>query len=54
MNVRGIPSPGGNIVGQVAEGETLIMVEKASGWYKVKYDGENEGWVFGQYVQELE
>ncbi len=53
LNVRETPSYSGKILAQAAVDKVLVMVEKSGGWYKVKYDGDKTGWVYGQYIKEL-
>ena len=52
LNVRDIPSAGGNVVGQVDVDKIYIYVEKQDGWYKIEFGDDDTGWVFGQYAQE--
>lgn len=53
LNVRSAPSTNSEVVGQVDVGDTLIMLQKQGEWYKIRWNGEEEGWVFGRYVEEL-
>lgn len=53
LNVRECPGPNCKIVSKVAENQVLISLEKANGWYKVKYTETKIGWVYGQYIQQL-
>lgn len=53
LNARGCPSPNCEPISQVVEGQVLIMLEKSVGWYKVRYEGDKEGWVYGPYIKEL-
>ncbi|MCA9376903.1 SH3 domain-containing protein [Candidatus Nomurabacteria bacterium] len=53
LNVRSLPSTGGQVLGQVDEGKLFVLVEENGQWFKIKWNGEEEGWVFGQYVQKL-
>ncbi len=53
LNARGCPSPNCEPIAQVVEGQVMIMLERSVGWYKVRYEGEKEGWVYGPYIKEL-
>lgn len=53
LNVREAPAVNGRLVGQVPVGETYVIIERGEGWYKIRYDGENEGWVIARYAEEV-
>ena len=46
LNIRSIPSLGGEITGVLNEGDTAVIVDEKDGWGKLK-DG---GWVLLDYV----
>lgn len=49
LNVRGGPGTGHAKLGKLAFAETVIPLEKASGWVKIKY-GNGFGWVSESYL----
>ncbi len=53
LNVRECPGPGCKSFGKVNDDQVLIMIEKANGWYKIKYSDTKDGWIYGPYVIEL-
>jgi len=60
LNVREIASKSAKILTQVNSGDKFEALEKKSvvgddyDWYKIKVDGDIGGWVYGQYVNEIE
>src|SRR3989344_119411 len=50
LNVRAEPSLSGKIVAEVKPGEEYTYSEEDSGWYKILLEGEENGWVHGDYV----
>ncbi len=50
LNIRDMPSTGGNIIAQAHPGETYAYADQQNGWYKVALSGGQTGWVDGQYV----
>lgn len=53
LNVRETPGLSGVIMGQVDEGKTFLIVESTTGWYKIQYTDEKQGWVSATYATEL-
>lgn len=54
LNVRDTPSQSGNKIAQVTVGKRYITTEyHPTGWYKIKYSGDQEGWVYALYVKNL-
>lgn len=49
LNIRDDMSTEGNVIGQVGEGDLLIVVEELEGWVKVATD-DGEGYVSAEYV----
>ena len=54
LRVREEPSTGATEAGRVNPGEKYTIVDTKSGWYQIKYDGTNSGWVSGQYTEKVE
>lgn len=49
LNVRGGPGTGHAKIGKLAFAETVVPIEKASGWVKIKY-GNSFGWVSESFL----
>src|SRR3989344_904539 len=47
LNVRSSNSTSASIVAKVLPGEEFTFVDFKNGWYKIKKDGKDFGWVFG-------
>jgi hypothetical protein len=54
LRVRMDPSTSATEAGRVNPGEKYSIVDSQSGWYEIKYDGTNTGWVSGQYTEKVE
>lgn len=54
LRVRAEPSTGASESGRVNPGEKYSYSETENGWYQIKYDGKNSGWVSGQYAEKVE
>ncbi len=54
LRVRLEPSTGASEAGRVNPGEKYTYSDTQNGWYQIKYDGKNTGWVSGQYVEKTE
>ncbi len=54
LRVRFAPSTDASVSGQVNPGEKYTILDSQSGWYQIKYDGTNKGWVSGQYTEKVE
>lgn len=54
LRVRMDPSTGATEAARVNPGEKYTIVDSQNGWYQIKYDGTNSGWVSGQYAQKVE
>ncbi len=52
LNVRAGPGAEHPVVGKLAQGEQVRVLEESSGWKRVRPDvGGLEGWVAGEYLQ---
>ncbi len=52
LNVRSAPGAEHPIVGRLARGEEVSVLEEADGWKRIRREaGGLEGWVAGIYVQ---
>lgn len=51
LRVRIEPSINASESARVNEGDTFELIEEKVNWYKIKYDGTNEGWVSAEYTQ---
>ncbi|MBI5619570.1 PEGA domain-containing protein [Candidatus Gottesmanbacteria bacterium] len=54
LRVRMEPSTSATESGRVKPGEKYHIEESQSGWYKIKYTGQNTGWISGQYAEKVE
>ncbi len=54
LRVRFTPSTDASISAQVNPGEKYTILDSQSGWYQIKYDSTNKGWVSGQYTEKVE
>lgn len=51
LNVRAGPGPEHPVVGKLAQGEQVRVLEEMNGWKRVRPDaGGLEGWVAGEFV----
>src|SRR3989344_5742185 len=53
LNVRNSNSTSSSIVTKVLPGEEFVFVDLKDGWYKIQKDGQDLGWVLGEYVVRL-
>jgi len=52
LNVRAGPGPEHPVVGKLAKGEQVRLLEEMNGWKRIRPDaGGLEGWVAGEFVQ---
>ena len=52
LNVRAGPGPEHAVVGKLAQGEQVRVLEELNGWKRIRPDaGGLEGWVAGEYVR---
>ncbi|OGG04960.1 hypothetical protein A2Z33_06740 [Candidatus Gottesmanbacteria bacterium RBG_16_52_11] len=54
LRVREQPSTASRELAQVKPGEKYTILDEQSGWYQISYDGENKGWISGQYATKVE
>jgi hypothetical protein len=54
LRVRMEPATAATEAGRVNPGEKYSIVDSRVGWYEIKYDGTNTGWVSGQYSEKVE
>lgn len=54
LRVREEPTVTSSESARVKAGETFDFIEEKDGWYKIKYDDKNEGWVYSQYAEKVE
>ena len=54
LRVRKESSTGSSEVGQVKPGDKFTILDTEGDWYKIAYDGEEEGWVSGSYAEVVE
>lgn len=54
LNVRMESSKNATVAAQVQPGEKFSIEDEKSGWYQIKYDGTNKGWISGQYAGKTE
>ena len=54
LRVRMEPSTGATEAAQVKPGEKYSIVDTKNGWFEIKYDGTNAGWISGQYAEKVE
>lgn len=51
LRVRSEPSMAGEEVAKINPGETYPFLDKQSGWYQIKLDNGEKGWIAGQYAE---
>jgi hypothetical protein len=54
LRVRMDPATSATEAGRVNPGEKYSIIDSQSGWYEIKFDGTNVGWVSGQYTEKVE
>ncbi len=54
LRVRMEPSTSASEAARVNPGEKYHVEDEKSGWYEIKYDGTNTGWISGQYAEKTE
>jgi len=56
LRVRKEPSTLGEEVGQVKPGEKypLLETDEKTGWFKIEYEEDGEGWISNQYAKKVE
>lgn len=54
LRVRMEPSTSATEAARVNPGDKFTILDTQNGWYQIRYDGTNIGWVSGQYVEKVE
>lgn len=54
LRVRMGPSSSATEAAQVKPGEKYTFFDTQNGWYEIKFNGVDTGWVSGQYVEKVE
>lgn len=54
LRVRLEPSTSASEAARINPGEKYHVEDEKSGWYEIKYDGKNTGWISGQYATKTE
>ena len=54
LRVRMEPSTSASEAARVNPGEKYHVEDEKTGWYQIKYDGKNNGWISGQYAEKTE
>ncbi len=54
LRVRMEPSTSASEAARVNPGEKYHVEDEKSGWYEIKYDSTNKGWISGQYAEKTE
>lgn len=50
VNVRTQGSLSGSVIARLNWNDTVTVLDKENGWYKIKLSDGREGWVFGEYL----
>lgn len=50
LNIRSTGSLKGKIVGRVLSGQEFEFTSSQNGWYRIKKDGKDLGWISGDYI----
>lgn len=54
LRVRLEPSTAATEAARVNPGEKYTLIGSQDGWYQIKYDGTNKGWISGTYAEKVE
>ncbi|MEK7141229.1 MAG: PEGA domain-containing protein [Patescibacteria group bacterium] len=54
LRVRMEPSTGASEAARINPGEKYHIEDEKTGWYQIKYDTKNLGWISGQYATKTE
>lgn len=54
LRVRMDASTSATEAARVNPGEKYTILDTQNGWYQIRYDGTNDGWVSGQYATKVE
>jgi hypothetical protein len=50
LNVRSQPTTQSELIGQIKNNDTVVILEQCDKWYKIEYNG-SEAYVFGEYIK---
>ena len=53
LNVRGQPSPGASLLGQLTQDTIVNIIAEVNDWFEIKFDGAS-AFVSGKYIQRIE
>lgn len=53
LNVRSCPSTKCKELGKVVPGDILVKLGTSNNWYKIQWEEDEEGWVYGKYIKPL-
>ncbi len=54
LRVRMEPATSATEAARVNPGDKFTILDSQNGWYKIRYDDTNTGWISGQYVDKVE
>lgn len=54
LRVRMEPSTSATETARINPGDKFTILDTQNGWYQIRYDTTNTGWVSGQYVEKVE
>lgn len=54
LRVRKEPLTSAEELARVNPGEYYPLLDEESGWYKIEYESDKEGWISGQYAEKFE
>lgn len=54
LRVRMEPSTSATEAARINPGDKFSILDTQNGWYEIRYDNTNTGWVSGQYVDKVE
>lgn len=54
LRVRLDPSTSASEAARVNPGDKYHVEDEKTGWYEIRYDGKNTGWISGQYAEKTE
>ena len=54
VNLRSEPVRGDNLIKTLDHGEKFPFIEEQSGWYKIEYATDKQGWISGKYAEKFE
>lgn len=54
LRVRKEPSTSAEELARLSPGEFFPLLDEESGWYKIEYESDKDGWISGQYAEKFE